>query len=69
MLSGASTPNFCNGVEALPQCAACIAASCGSDPAACTRARSRQHGDAVTDGLAVHERRQLPHPSLQHAAR
>jgi hypothetical protein len=41
--SGTSTPNFCNGVAALPQCAKCLAANCSgitdpphpSDPAAC----------------------------------
>ena len=34
-ISGAATPNFCNGTAALSQCTACIASRCGSDPASC----------------------------------
>ena len=31
-LNGTSTPNFCDGVAALPQCAKCLADLCGSLP-------------------------------------
>lgn len=34
-LSGASSPNLCNGVPALPQCASCISHVCLGDPANC----------------------------------
>ncbi|APR85267.1 Hypothetical protein A7982_10616 [Minicystis rosea] len=30
-----NTPNFCNGVSALSQCAACIQDSCGAAPSEC----------------------------------
>jgi Cys-rich repeat protein len=37
--NGTNTPNFCNGVPALPQCAQCLADRCSlaipSDPAGC----------------------------------
>jgi hypothetical protein len=41
--NGTTTPNFCNGVPALPQCAACLADHCGNiafppvptDPSSC----------------------------------
>jgi hypothetical protein len=38
-LNGTATPNFCDGVAALPQCAKCLMDSCPSadpaHPAAC----------------------------------
>lgn len=35
-LNGTTNPNFCDGSNALSQCAACIASTCGeSDPTAC----------------------------------